>query len=118
MEINKTILLEQLKEIAANVYSIAQNEYLYFDEPFKIKLTPHSPETFLWGICVSPSDCVYVCELVENEVETIKNRKPFQLPKERWHQIEACDRSADTVIPSIYQRVKLLKQSYEIQGKN
>jgi hypothetical protein len=97
MTLEHTILRDQLKEIADTVLELVQNEYLYFDTAVSIKLSPHSRPDNFWAICVSPANDVYIMNAGEE-----------------WFRIEACDRGAETVIGSLYQRIKLIQQRYKI----
>ena len=115
--INLTIERQQLIEIAQMVKDLVSHEYLYFSEPLKVKLTPHSPEINLWGICVSPANDVFVCELKAVGAK-LQDGRWHERPEEEWHQIEACDQNANIIIPSIYQRIKLIKQQYEAKSNN
>lgn len=106
---DQQLLREQLTEIADIVAGMVGYEYLYFPTALTVKLTPHTPEIDIWAVAVSPAWNVYLMQWLQPEPGN---------NAEDWHQIEACDQNAQIIIPSLYQRVKLLKQQYEIKSKS
>jgi hypothetical protein len=79
-----------LQSIITTIRNLVGSEYLYLSEAITIKLNPHSWPLNVWAVCVSPSDELYVMDA-----------------DEQWHQVSEADK---LVIPSIYQRVKLLEK--------
>jgi hypothetical protein len=87
----KTIF-EDCMEIVKNLVG---HDYLYFESPVEVKVTPHTYPFSAWAVCVSPKDELYV---MDND--------------EQWHQVELEDYNAALVIGSLYQRLKLMRINY------
>ena len=84
-----------LQECIDIVKDIAHHEYLYFDAAVEVKATPHSVPFSAWGVCVSPSNDLYVMDAGE-----------------QWHKVELGDANATLVIGSLYQRIRLMRINY------
>lgn len=82
-------------ECVAIVKDLVAHDYLYFDTPVEVKLTPHSFPFNAWAVCVSPADDLYVMD-----------------SNEEWHQLEATDNNFAQVVGSLYQRLKLMRIRY------
>lgn len=79
-----------LLNIITIVKNLVYHDYLYLDTAITVKLNPHSWPVNIWALSVSPNDQLYVMDA-----------------NEQWHQVEEKD---VLVVPSIYQRVKLLEK--------
>jgi hypothetical protein len=79
------------------IKDLVGSDYLYFDQPVEIKITPHSYPFNAWAVSVSPSpaDELFVMD-----------------SDEQWHQLELGDQNAALVIGSLYQRLKLMRINY------
>ncbi|MFL5809123.1 MAG: hypothetical protein ACJ749_06340 [Flavisolibacter sp.] len=75
--------------------SLVGQEYLYFNDPVEVKVSPHSPSFNTWAVCISPSDKLYVMD-----------------NNEEWHEVELNDINGALVIGSLYQRLKMLRINY------
>jgi hypothetical protein len=84
------------KECAAIIKELVGHEYLYFDTPVEIKITPHSLPFAAWAVAVSPKDDIYV---MDNDAQ--------------WHQLELEDDNAALVIGSLYQRLRMMSMQYK-----
>ncbi len=85
-----------LQECIEIIKDLVGNEYLYFDSAVEVKITPHSFPFSAWGVCVSPTDDLYVMD-----------------SDQEWHQIDlASSGNASLVIGSLYQRLRLMRTSY------
>ena len=71
------------------------NEYLYFDTALQVKHSPHHFSFTIWGLCVSPTDTLYVMD-----------------SDQQWYALDAATGSDDMVIGSIYQRLKWMGAKY------
>ena len=83
------------KECIEIVKELVVHEFLYFDTPIEVKVTPHSFPFNAWAVCISPKDELFVMD-----------------SDEQWHQVELIDDHADFVIGSLYQRLKLMRINY------
>ena len=83
------------QECADIVKDLVGHDYLYFDSPVEIKVSPHTHPFAAWAVSVSPKDEMYVMD-----------------SDEQWHQVEPGDFNASLVIGSLYQRLKLMRINY------
>ena len=84
-----------LQECIEIVKDLVGNEYLYFDAPIEIKTSPHTFPFCAWGVCVSPSDNLYLMD-----------------DNEEWHEVEPGVGNAPMVIGTLYQRLQLMRRRY------
>ena len=85
----------QLKQCIELVKEWVGNEYLYFDTALQVKYSPHHFPFSIWGLCVSPTDTLYVMD-----------------SDQQWYPIEAATGTDDLVIGSIYQRLMWMGSKY------
>jgi len=78
------------------VKDLVGNDYLYFDSPIEVKVSPHDIPFAAWAVCVSPKNDLYVMD-----------------NNEQWHQVELNDDYASLVIGSLYQRLRLMRLQYK-----
>ena len=83
------------KECVDIIKELVGHEFLYFDTPIEVKVTPHSFPFNAWAACVSPKDELYVMD-----------------GNEDWHMVELKDENVSLVIGSLYQRLKLMRVNY------
>lgn len=82
-----------LNYIIDTVKNIAGHEYLYFDLPVMPKW--ESPVSiFIWGICVSPFNQVYVMDSEQD-----------------WHEVKEIQSDEELII-RLYERLKIYKSRY------
>lgn len=84
-----------LQECTNIVKDLVGNEYLYFDSPIEVKLTPHTPSFLVWGVCISPANKLYAMD-----------------NNEEWHEVAIQEGNAHLVIGSLYQRLKMMQTRY------
>ena len=84
-----------LQECIDIVKDLVGNEFLYFDSAIEIKLSPHSYPFYAWGVCVSPTNALYVMD-----------------GNEEWHEVDPAVGNAPLVIGSLYQRLQLMRRKY------
>lgn len=84
------------QDVIKMVKDLVGHTYLYFDTALLIKLTPHTWPMAIWGVCVSPSDQVY---LMDNA--------------EQWHELKESDVNYSKALNSLYQRVKSIQSTYK-----
>ena len=77
------------------VKGIAGHDFVYFNDPVEVKVTPHSYPFAAWAVCASPKDELFVMD-----------------SDEQWHQVELEDLNAALVIGSLYQRLQLMRIHY------
>lgn len=82
-----------INEILNILKDLVGKDYLYLDTAIRVKTTPHTPDFNIWAICASG-----------NKLFIMDNN-------EAWTPVEPED---SLIIPSIYQRVKLIEQQYKI----
>ena len=86
---------EQLQHCKDMVKDWVGNEYLYFDTALQVKHSPHHFPFTIWGLCVSPTDTLYVMD-----------------SDQQWYALDAATGADDMVIGSIYQRLKWMGSKY------
>lgn len=84
-----------LQECIDIVNDLVGNEYLYFDTAIEVKLSPHTPPFYAWGVCVSPAGKVYIMD-----------------SDQEWHELNPTIGNAPLVIGSLYQRLQLMRRKY------
>ena len=88
-----------LNAIATNIKEMVGHDYLYFDTPLQVKLSPHTRPQNYWAACVSPNGDVFVMDV-----------------EEEWHQLEHREEDAQ-VMETLFQRVRFLKQQYRAKQR-
>lgn len=83
------------QEIVTMIKGLVGFQYLYFDTPLLIKLTPHTWPVQIWAATVSPSGEIYLMDDLMNG-------------DEQWFQLEESDRNYDIVLATLYQRIKTI----------
>ncbi len=85
------------KEIVNIVRGISGTEYLYFDRPLEVKMSPHDHMRFyFYGVVIDPRDSIYIMD-----------------GSQEWYLVEDKE---DAIVQSLYQRVKLIEQTYKISA--
>lgn len=64
----------------------AGNDYLYFDDALKIKLSPHSAPVYVWGVCISPDDVLYIMDN-NQEWTAIDNDAPKEIIQSLYQRL-------------------------------
>lgn len=83
----------ELSEILSAIKEMVGHDYLYMDSAIMVKRSPHHQPFNIWALSVSPAGDLYVMDA-----------------DEQWYPV---DPVKDTLLlPSIYQRVKLLRINY------
>ena len=84
-----------LQECIDIIKDLVGNDYIYFDSAIEVKVTPHSYPFYAWGVCVSPTNDLYIMD-----------------DNQEWHQLELNQNNATLVVGSLYQRLKLMRTRY------
>lgn len=85
----------QLQQSIEWVKEWVGNDYLHFETALQVKHSPHHFPFVIWGLCVSPTDTLYVMD-----------------GDQQWYPIDADQGADDLVIGSIYQRLKWMGNRY------
>lgn len=85
----------QLQQCVELVKEWVGNDYLYFDTALQVKRTPHQVPFTAWGLCVSPTDTLYVMD-----------------SEQQWYPVDDTTGADDLVIASIYQRLAWMGSKY------